>query len=60
MIDLEGNGFVLNPYDPYVANKEVNGSQMTVCWHVDGLKSSHVDPKVNTEFSKWLSATYGV
>jgi hypothetical protein len=60
MADLEGNGFVLNPYDPCVANKEVNGSQMTVCWHVDDLKLSHIDPKVNTEFGDWLSATYGV
>ncbi len=60
MTDLEGNGFVLNPYDPCVANKEVNGSQMTVCWHVDYLKSSHIDTKVNTEFGKWFSATYGV
>ena len=60
MTDLEGNGFILNPYDPCVAKKEVNGSQMTVCWHVDDLKSSHVDPKVNTEFGEWLSATYGV
>ncbi len=41
-------------------NKEVNGSQKTVCWHVNNLKLSHVDPKVNTEFGEWLSATYGV
>ena len=60
VIDLEGNGFVLNPYDPCVANKEVNGSQMTVCWHVDDLKSSHIDPRVNTKFGEWLSMTYGV
>jgi hypothetical protein len=42
--DLESNGFVLNPYDPCVANKTINGTQMTVCWHVDDLKVSHVDP----------------
>ncbi len=29
--DLESNGFKLNPYDPCVANKTVNGKQMTVC-----------------------------
>ncbi len=58
--DLEGNGFVLNPYDPCVANKEVNGSQMTVCWHVDDLKTLHIDPEVNTKFGEWLSTTYGV
>jgi hypothetical protein len=33
---------------------------MTVCWHVDNLKVSHVDPKEVTKFGKWLSKTYGV
>ena len=36
VIDLEGNRFVLNPYDPCVANKEVNGSQMTVLSTLNG------------------------
>ena len=40
---MEGNGFIVNPYDPCVANKDVNGKQMTVLWHVDDLKVSHVD-----------------
>jgi hypothetical protein len=43
--NLESIGFKLNPYDPCVANKEVNGTQITVCWHVDDLKVSPVDPK---------------
>ena len=46
--------FELNPYDPCVANKMVNGQQLTICWHVDDLKSSHISPKVNDEFSKWI------
>ena len=29
--DLEDYGFEINPYDPCVANKMVNGSQLTVC-----------------------------
>jgi hypothetical protein len=58
--DLESDGFVLNPYDPCVANKEINGMQMTVCWHVDDLKVSHVDPAGVTKFGQWLSATYGI
>ena len=37
-------GFNINPYNPCVANKEINGSQMTVTWHVDNLKVSHKDP----------------
>ena len=46
--------FELNPYDPCVVNKMVNGEQLTVCWHVDNLKSSHIDPKVNNEFYNGL------
>ena len=29
--DLQGIGFVLNPYDPCVANRMVEGSQHTIC-----------------------------
>ena len=46
-------GFELNPYDPCVVNKKTNGEQLTVCWHVDNLKSSHINPKVNNEFLQW-------
>ena len=35
--DLEAYGFKVNPYDPCVANADINGSQMTVTWHVDDL-----------------------
>ena len=41
--DLEDMGFEINPYDPCVANKIVNGSQCTGVWHVDNLKVSHKD-----------------
>ena len=34
---LEGKRFVINPYDLYVTQKEVKGSQMTVTWYVDDL-----------------------
>ena len=47
-------GYKVNPYDPCVANKMINGKQHTITWHVDDLKSSHVDSKVNDEFHKWL------
>ena len=30
--DLKDMGFEVNPYDPYAANKDVNGSQCTVVW----------------------------
>ena len=47
-------GFDLNPYDPCVANKMVNSEQLTVGWHVDDLKSSHIDPNANNEFLQWI------
>ncbi|KAL7564329.1 hypothetical protein ACA910_007181 [Epithemia clementina (nom. ined.)] len=37
----------------------INGKQHTVTWHVDDLKSSHVDPKVNNEFAIWFEHKYG-
>eukprot|EP00934_Nitzschia_sp_Nitz4_P004202 Nitzschia sp. Nitz4//scaffold466_size5842//986//4399//NITZ4_009198-RA/size5842-processed-gene-0.7-mRNA-1//-1//CDS//3329552510//4192//frame0 len=57
--DLEQIGFEVNPYDPCVANRMINGKQHTVTWHVDDLKSSHVDPKVNDKFAEWLENKYG-
>ena len=57
--DIESIGFVLNPYDPCVANRMVNGKQQTITWHVDDLKISHVDPKVNDRFLEWLNEKYG-
>ena len=52
-------GFEVNPYDPCVANKIVDGTQMTVCWHVDDLKLSHADESKVTEVVDWLRKQYG-
>ena len=57
--DLSRRGFVVNPYDPCVANMDVNGKQLTVCWHVDDLKMSHEDPAVLTSLIGWLKGIYG-
>lgn len=57
--DLEQIGFVVNPYDICVANRMVDGKQQTITWHVDDLKSSHVNSKVNDEFIEWLEKMYG-
>ena len=57
--DLEGQGFVFNPYDPCVCNRMIDGKQHTVMFHVDDLMSSHVDANVNTKFLAWLNALYG-
>ena len=56
--DLESIGFKINPYDACVANRMINGHQQTMVWHVDDLKSSHVDPKVNDEFISWIKSKY--
>ena len=41
--DLEAEGFTINPYDPCVSNKLINGKKMTIVWHVDDIKISHVN-----------------
>ena len=46
-------------YDPCVVNKDVNGKQMTVIWHVDDLKVSHVDENENSKFAEWTKTIYG-
>jgi hypothetical protein len=38
--------FVINPYDPCVANKMIEGDQMTICFHVDDFKLSNRKTKV--------------
>ena len=56
--DLKEIGFELNPYDPCVANRMIEGSQQTICWHVDDVKSSHISKKVQDEFENWLIDKY--
>jgi hypothetical protein len=57
--DLLEQEFAINPYDPCVANKVVNGKQLTVCCHVDDLKASHVQPQVVDNFISWVKQKYG-
>ena len=40
-------GFRINPYNPCVANKMINGQRMNICYHVDDPKLSHLRSKVN-------------
>ena len=56
---IENMGFEVNPYDPYVANKTVNRTQMTVTWHVDDLKIPHKNKKEVSTFIIQLSRSYG-
>jgi hypothetical protein len=41
-----------------VPNKKVQGSQQTIVFHVDDLKSSHKSKSVNNKFEKWLNSMY--
>ena len=54
--DLEDMGFEVNPYDPCVANKMINGSKMTVTSYVDDLKISH---KESTKVTKFICSLGG-
>lgn len=56
--DLVKNVFIINRYDPCIANKQVNGAQHTVLWHVDNLKISHVETEAVTDFIAWLNTKY--
>jgi hypothetical protein len=56
---LHGWGFIANPYDSCVVNKQIDGSQCTILWHVDDLKISHVDPNVVTAVIKQISDEFG-
>jgi hypothetical protein len=57
--DIKEIGFEINPYDICVANIIIDGKQQTVTWHVDDLKSSHMNKKVNDEFHNWCENKYG-
>ena len=52
-------GFVPNKYDDCVVNKMINNSQMTVVWHVDDLKVSHVDAKEVGKFIHQMEEAFG-
>ncbi len=57
--ELGDMGFEINPYDPCVANKTVNGTQMTVRWHVDDLMISHTNQADIMAFMKKIKYIYG-
>jgi hypothetical protein len=43
-------GFTANPYDPCVMTKIVEGTQLTVAWHIDDLKVSHATSSLVDQF----------
>jgi KUP system potassium uptake protein len=52
-------GFKLNPYDPCVANKTINGKQCTIVWYVDDNKISHVDYDVVSDIINRIEKRFG-
>jgi len=56
---LEEWGFIINNYDECTFNKMVDGKQLTVQFHVDDLKISHMDETVIKEMVKDLNGIFG-
>ena len=52
-------GFTINPYDCCVANKQINGQQCTLVWHVDDMKISHADSRVVNDIIDKLEQKFG-
>jgi hypothetical protein len=51
-------GFIINHYDLCVANKIIEGKQMTICFHVDNFKLSHCKKKVMDTMIEYLHKEY--
>ena len=56
---LEKEGFVINPYDRFVANKVINGEQCTIVWYVDNNKVPHKDIKVLDDGIELMKTHFG-
>ena len=52
-------GFTINPYHWCVANKQINGQQCTLVWHVDDMKISHADSLVVDAIIDMLEQEFG-
>jgi len=57
---IESYGFEFNPYDACVANTTVDGSVLTICFHVDDCKISHVSATVVDEIISRLRNDFEV
>jgi hypothetical protein len=52
-------GFQINPYNPYIANKMVDGLQMTIRWHVDDLMIGHLKHEEIMQVVQQMKDIYG-
>ena len=51
-------GFVLNPYDPCVENKMIDGHQMSIFFHVEDCKLSRKRSRQMDRMIEYLSKEY--
>jgi hypothetical protein len=51
-------GFIINHYDPNVANKMIEGKNMTICFHVDYCKLSRRKKKFMDTMIEYLREEY--
>ena len=58
-LNIEDMGFAINPYDNCVANKDIDGSQFTIAWHVDDLKLSHAKKEALKSVIEELKRRFG-
>ena len=58
--NLKSISFQINTYNLCVANKIVDGAQLTVVWDVDDLKVSHIYGGVITRMAAWLKRLMNV
>ena len=55
---LNKRGFKVNPNDPCVWNRDIKCKQMTICFHVDDCKISHVYTQFVDYIIAWLHEEY--
>jgi hypothetical protein len=58
MKSLKDIDFIINPYDPCVANKIIEGEQMTICFHVVDCNLSHRKKTVMDRMIGYLRQEY--
>ena len=56
---IEVWGSTPNKYDDCVVNKTIKSHQMTMVWHVDDLKVSHIDSKEVDKFVVQMEEAFG-
>ena len=50
----------MNPYDPYVWNKEEKDKKLTIMFHIEDVFMAHLDSMIFTKHIKKLDEKYGV